>query len=157
MAAKKTAKKATTKTAKKGSKKPARKSTAKAAKKKADSKTTEKPTAKSVKEAAAVSDEALKKFRDKTEKRLEVLISESLQTGEELFGAIDAARNRYTYEWEKMRRRHLSIQMAVWKVRPSRDNVDELMEGIDRELKELETAWKKTGKEVKKAIALLGQ
>jgi hypothetical protein len=47
--------------------------------------------------------------------------------------------------------------MAVWKVRPSRDNVDELMEGIDRELKELETAWKKTGKEVKKAIALLGQ
>ena len=155
MAAKKTAKKTSKKTVKKGSRKSAPKSAAKAAGKKTDTKADKKPTGKSAKEAVAVSDEALKKFRDKTEKRLELVIAESLQTGEELFGAIDAARNRYTYEWEKMRRRHLSIQMAVWKVRPSRENVDQLMEGIDRELKELETTWKRTSKEVKKAITVL--
>ena len=44
--------------------------------------------------------------------------------------------------------------MAVWKVRPSRENVDELMAGIDAELKELE-GWKDISKEVKKAISQL--
>jgi hypothetical protein len=136
---KKAAKKTTKKTAKKTTKKTAKKATPKAAKKR----------------IALPSDEALKKYRNKTEQRLEDLISESLQVGEELFGAIDAARNRYTYEWEKMRRRHLSLQMAVWKVRPSRENVDELMAGIDKELKELEAGWKGISKEVRKAISQL--
>jgi hypothetical protein len=143
---KKAAKKTTKKAAKKTTKKAAKKTTAKAARK---------APAKAAKRAKLPNEEALKKYRNKIDQRLDELISESLQMGEELFGAIDAARNRYTYEWEKMRRRQLSLQMAVWKVRPSRENVDELMAGIDAELKGLEKGWKDISKEVKKAISQL--
>ncbi len=137
-------------------KKAAKKTTKKAAKKPATKKAAAKKITKAEAIAAAQPNEAaLRKYRNKTEERLEKLIADSLQTGEELFGAIDSARNRYTYEWEKMRRRQLSLQMAVWKVRPSREKVDELMAGIDAELKELETSWKNISKEVKKAIAQL--
>ena len=151
MAVKKTTKKTAKKTAKKTSKKTAKKTTKKVAKAAKGS------AKKTPKQAAKPDDTALRKYRNKTEQRLDKVINESLQTGEELFSAIDSARNRYSYEWEKMRRHHLSIQMAVWKVRPSRENVEELMEGIDRELKELENSWKAISKEVKKAINLLSR
>lgn len=151
---KKATKKTTKKTTKKAAKKTAKKVTKKATKK-TTKKTAKKTTEKVARKVALPSDEALRKYRNKTEQRLEKLISDSLQMGEELFGAIDAARNRYTYEWEKMRRRQLSLQMAVWKVRPSRQDVDELMAGIDAELKQLETGWKNISKEVRKAISQL--
>lgn len=100
-------------------------------------------------------DSALSKYRAKTEKQLDKLITDSRQVGEELFGAIDSARSRYSDEWEKMQRRHLSIQMAVWRVRPSRKDVKELKAGIDREVAALEASWEATSKQVREAISVL--
>lgn len=147
---KKTAKKSAAKSSAKKTKK-----TKKKAKESAAKATAGKPTKKIAGLVEPPDDSELSKYRKKTEERLDKLTSESLKVGEELFDAIDSARNRYSDEWERMRRRHLSIEMAVWKVRPSRENVDELMEGIDAELKKLESAWKTTSKEVRKAISVL--
>ena len=150
-----------------------RKKTAKKATAKAPAKKTKKATAKKAKKTAAKvpakkastkkigglvdppDDSALSKYRAKTEKQLDKLITDSRQVGEELFGAIDSARSRYSDEWEKMQRRHLSIQMAVWKVRPSRKDVEELKAGIDKELAALEASWKATSKQVHEAISVL--
>ena len=100
-------------------------------------------------------DSALSKYRAKTEKRLDALMSDAQQVGENLFGAIELARNRYTDEWEKMQRRHLSIQMAVWKVRPTRKDVVQLKAGIDEELEALEASWEATSEQVREAISAL--
>lgn len=146
-AKKKAAKKTTAKKA------TAKKATAKKApaKKKAAKKSTKKIAGL----VDAPDDSALSKYRAKTEKRLDKLITDSRHMGEELFSAIDSARTRYSDEWEKMQRRHLSIQMAVWKVRPSRKDVKQLKAGIDEELAALEAGWGATSEEVREAIAVL--
>lgn len=134
----------------------AKKATAKRAPaKKAPAKKAKKTTKKIAGLVDAPDDSALSKYRAKTEKRLDKLITDSRQTGEELFTAIDSARTRYSDEWEKMQRRHLSIQMAVWKVRPSRKDVAQLKAGIDEELAALEAGWDATSEEVREAIAVL--
>lgn len=132
-------------------KKAARRTTAKAPAKKA-----KKPSTKKIGGLVDPPDDsALSKYRAKTEKRLDALMSDAQQVGENLFGAIELARNRYTDEWEKMQRRHLSIQMAVWKVRPTRKDVVQLKAGIDEELEALEASWEATSEQVREAISAL--
>jgi len=148
-----TKKKAAKKSKKKASSKKKAPSKKKASsKKKATKKTAKKTVKKAAKPAAPPTRAALKKYRDKTVNRLDKINDSFLQAGEELFGAIDKARNRYTEQWEAMRRKQVSLQTAIWKVRPSRDSVEELMAGIDSELAELEAEWREMSKKVKRTI-----
>lgn len=108
------------------------------------------------KAAGEVTRSAIEAYRDKTDKRLDAFIKESMALGDELFGAIDAARTRYLDEWERMRRQQLGVRMRLWKVRPSQaEGFADLKQGIDEDLKQLEGSWKSISREVKTAIKTL--
>lgn len=155
-AGKTAAKRATAKktSRKKAGKTAAKRTTAKKAGKTAAKKTSRKKTAK--KSKGGDKGGVVQTYRVGVEERLDVINSESMTTGEELWGAIGTGRKRYKDAWLMLRRRQMGIRSRLRKLRPGKEDVlKQMREGIDADVKALETWWKGISKEVDKAIKVL--